>query len=203
MKGQRNVSFQPRTGTDVHGKQVLISIPVTREAVVDRVNKVLAGDRQRVFRDGERYVLVSQRRESNAPRHCRSERVVPDMPAMSGKQWDSAQWDQFGCDNSPEEIELAKRRLGDDHPNNQSAMRSCPSMIRTDTSRQTPASAAKNIDVLSLASMPEHSCSRSAPKGKARFPCLRRAQKLQHTILDTVTNQAPARAWSRKVELLI
>jgi hypothetical protein len=33
------------------------------------------------------------------------------MPAMSGKQWDSAQWDQFGWDNSPEELALAKRRL--------------------------------------------------------------------------------------------
>jgi hypothetical protein len=47
--------------TDVKGEQVAISIPVAAHVVLDRVNKALAPDRQRIFRDGDRYVWIDFR----------------------------------------------------------------------------------------------------------------------------------------------
>ena len=55
------MQYQPMVLRDENGGEQSIAIPVTRHAVIERINKALASDRQQLFLDGNRVVWIDLR----------------------------------------------------------------------------------------------------------------------------------------------
>ena len=55
------MQYQPMISRDENGTETPIAIPVMRNEVIERINKGLANDRQRLFLDGDRVVWIDLR----------------------------------------------------------------------------------------------------------------------------------------------
>ena len=55
------MQYQPAISRDDNGIETPVAVPVMRQDVIDRINKVISKDRQRLFVDGDRVVWIDLR----------------------------------------------------------------------------------------------------------------------------------------------